>query len=201
MMDSGQQNALHDKKPESSKDQGVANNDSAQYVEIKLSDDKLQCWLKISKTPEGNMPSVEEAQKILSQNKISQQMIKNEVLEDVFAKSKCDQEILIAEGKPAIDGEKGKVSYLFKCENIANSREKEKARVDFKQTGYVIQVKKGLVLAEIFPPKQGQDGISVTGEVIAAIQYDPIELPSVRTLKNLIKIRIKLLRRLMEWLR
>ena len=42
MMDSGQQNALHDKKPESSKDQGVANNDSAQYVEIKLSDDKLQ---------------------------------------------------------------------------------------------------------------------------------------------------------------
>ena len=123
------------------------------------------------------MPSVEEAQKILSQNKISQQMIKNEVLEDVFAKSKCDQEILIAEGKPAIDGEKGKVSYLFKRENIANSREKEKARVDFKQTGYVIQVKKGLVLAEIFPPKQGQDGISVTGEVIAAIQYDPIELP------------------------
>ena len=80
-------------------------------------------------------------------------MIKNEVLEDVFAKSKCDQEILIAEGKPAIDGEKGKVSYLFKRENIANSREKEKARVDFKQTGYVIQVKKGLVLAEIFPPK------------------------------------------------
>ena len=123
------------------------------------------------------MPSVEETQKIISQNKISQNMIKNEVMEDMFAKSRCDQEILIAEGKPAVDGEKGKVSYLFQRENIADSQEDENARVDFKQTGYVIQVEKGSVLAEIFPPKKGHDGISVTGEVITAKQHDPIELP------------------------
>jgi len=160
---------------------GVTNSGEAKpaaSINVHISEDKLECRLRLTKTAEGKMPQVEDVQKALADRKIAQHTIINDALEDMFSHEICDKDVLVASGTPPVDGEKGIVKYFFLTEKSVERREDEQGRVDFKQTGFVKQVKKDDVLAEVFPPKEGKDGVTVTGEVIEAKKYEPTELPA-----------------------
>ncbi len=150
--------------------------DNTQNVEIRISDDKLKCWIKLIKTSEEDPPSVLDVRNALTKNNIPPKMIKNDVLENIFDKSLFNQDFTIAEGIAPVDGAAGKLNYYVEQDKPLQE-EKEDGSVNFKETDFVKQVKKGQVLADALVPKKGTDGVSVTGEIITAIQYDPEVLP------------------------
>jgi len=164
-------------------DQDSPNQDSAESasttgnIEIIISEDKLICWLNLSKTVKGDVPGVQEVQQMLDEKKIARNLLKKEVLERIFDQGLFDQQIVIAEGKSQKDGERGMVKYYFETDPKSVLKADELGSVDYKETGFIQQVKEGAVVAELIPPKDGIEGLTVTGEVIKAKKYDPEHLP------------------------
>lgn len=146
-------------------------------IKVVVSDDQLSCWITIGRTPEGKMPEVSAVQQVLSENDISPKAIKVDVLENIYDKSLFDQKFLVAEGKPWKDAKKGRISYKFKTDISEALEEDETGRIDFKETGLIQQVQEGDVLAEVFQPVKGEDGLAVTGKPLEVKKYEPVKMP------------------------
>ena len=72
----------------------------------------------------------------------------------------------VAQGKPPLDGEDGKVTELFErrrnmCLEVQNG-----SQVDFDQDAQLQPIRKGAVICLIRAPKAGADGMDVTGQTI-----------------------------------
>lgn len=77
------------------------------------------------------------------------------------------QEIIIAKGKPPIEGENGYVEFLVQYE-ISNIQPKlkEDGTVDYREIRQIPMVDVGDTLGIIHPPKEGQDGLNLENRPI-----------------------------------
>ena len=146
-------------------------------IQIKISDDKLSCWITIKKTEDGSTPDVSAVQFLLGEKNIDKKAILNDVLEKIYDQSLFGQEFLVAEGTPPVEGKKGRVKYHFETNPDMTIKKDEKGNVDFKESSMIQQVKKGDLLAELIPPVKGEDGLAVTGEIIEATVFEPVKTP------------------------
>ena len=72
----------------------------------------------------------------------------------------------IARGVMPINGEDGYIKYYFDIEKEIKPKILEDGTVDYKELDAINTVTAGEVLAELIPPREGKDGIKVTGDII-----------------------------------
>ncbi|MCS7461869.1 FapA family protein [Paenibacillus doosanensis] len=140
------------------------------YVEITLSDDKLQAFLQFKNSEEGLSVSLAELEEVLSSYKISHG-IDREILSRVASdpKSFFRGKTLIAQGTPPLHGKDGFIRMTYELTDDAKKPvELESGKVDFREITSNNNVRKGQLLAERIPPTQGIQGRAVTGESLTA---------------------------------
>jgi len=77
------------------------------------------------------------------------------------------EEMEVARGIPAVDGQNGYIEFMFEKEDEARPMEREDGRVDYKELIRLKNVGKGQLLARRHPSRPGTPGTGVTGEEIA----------------------------------
>ncbi len=126
----------------------------------------------------GALPEKSAVLKIIEEKKLSTNLINEEELNRIFEELVSDEKVLIAEGTPGKDGKDGFFKYLFKTKMSEFLQENEQGQIDYKQISFVQHKEAGDVVAELTPPGKGVDGLTVTGEVVKAIDGKPAQLPS-----------------------
>src|SRR5690606_23817925 len=73
---------------------------------------------------------------------------------------------LVAEGEKPVNGEDGYIKYFFPIKIDTTPRELEDGSVDFRNLDIIHNVRAGDLLAELVPPTEGKQGITVQGNII-----------------------------------
>lgn len=147
----------------------VAEKDGAAQVEITVSDDKMKASMRFLSPPQGNCPALTEAhiEKVLAGKKIiagvNKALIPHLVTE-LSATAESKKNILIAEGKPPIDGKDA--TLVFKTGEKAENKDREAGNF----------VRPGQVIAEIIPPTEAVNGVDVYGKEITARNGKPCDI-------------------------
>lgn len=92
--------------------------------------------------------------------------LKEDKLWNIFSDELFNEKILIAEGITPIDGKDGYIKYHFDLEKKISPKVLEDGTVDYRELDIIRNVKKGDILAELIPAKEGKSGSKVTGEPI-----------------------------------
>lgn len=138
------------------------------YVNISLSDDKLIAYLQFTNVDDNFSCTIGQLEDIMKTF-----LIHHGVQYDILAKITQDpkpfffQKVVIAVGDSPVDGENGYIHYLYDLNNEDKKpTEMEDGKVDYKETSSLANVRKGQLIAQRFPAKEGIPGKAVTGESI-----------------------------------
>jgi uncharacterized protein (DUF342 family) len=85
-----------------------------------------------------------------------------------------DQEIVVATGTRAVNGEDGYVTFMINTDNIGRPKETENGRVDYYDLGLIQNVNAGQVLCIVNPPTEGSPGYTVKGEIMKPKSGKPV---------------------------
>ncbi|MDI6703098.1 MAG: FapA family protein [bacterium] len=86
--------------------------------------------------------------------------------------------ILVAQGKPPVSGSDAVINYRFKRERVFRPKELKDGRVDFRELGFIQNVKEGEVLATKIPPTKCTPGMTVTGQEILGKDGEDFSIPA-----------------------
>lgn len=136
-------------------------------VSVRVSSDGMQATVRLV-TPAKNAPpqTEEEIRSVLRAEGVTYGLLES-VVRGLGASPYFEEEILVAEGKPVVHGQDGRVDYHFDVEKefrplIAD----ETGRVDHKELNLIENVVQGQLLAARKPPIPGTPGITVRNEYI-----------------------------------
>ncbi|WP_202708761.1 DUF342 domain-containing protein [Sporosalibacterium faouarense] len=105
-----------------------------------------------------------------------------EEVKEVIVNEIYNKKTLIAKGKDPIHGKDGTITYNFDIEKTDNRvTVMEDGSVDYRNLNLITNVNQGDILAEMTLPTKGEEGFTVTGEVLAAKEG---KLKSLRFGKN-----------------
>jgi len=138
-------------------------------IEIDISEDKMQAYVKLTEPKGMNLPKIEEIKEKLKEAGVVYG-IKEDLILKALKSKKFNTDIIAAEGKIPIDGENAKIKYYIKSVERKNSLKPmmlENGKVDFKNLDIIENVEKGAILAEKLPPKKGEEGVNVCGGKIS----------------------------------
>ncbi|KNF08841.1 protein of unknown function DUF342 [Gottschalkia purinilytica] len=131
---------------------------------IDISSDKMEAYITLTSPDGGKEINFAEGLTLIKETiKIG---LNIEEVEKVFKDKVYNQKIMIAHGMYPIDGVDGYVDYKFSMEKNIAPKILEDGSVDFRDLNLITNVRKGDILAELVPPKDGTDGVTVTGELI-----------------------------------
>lgn len=127
--------------------------------------------------PDGGEPlTVEKGLEMLKENGVTAGIdhacIKEMVTENIYGIPKQ-----VAVAVQPIDGENGYVEYKVDIGSKSSPSIKEDGTVDFHELGIIQNIKKGQILAKLYPPTEGKDGQDVRGNTIKAKDGIPARLP------------------------
>ncbi len=146
---------------------------------VSIKDDKMKAFLSILRIGDEDI-NIDDVLKVLEEKSITFG-IKTQVIRDTIKKVNDKKvtldDILIAEGLTPIDGEDGKVEFLFDLHNKVTPHEDEGGHIDFHDLHMVENVKKDQPLARLIPPTQPQAGKNVLGKEIMPEEGKPSKLP------------------------
>lgn len=125
---------------------------------------------------EGKPATVEMAHAALRNEKVVVG-IDVDMLQSVFKDKLFNREIVIAHGKPVVDGKDAQIKMYVDTEVNLVPKEDEKGNVDFKDINLIQNVTKGQKLAEVIPPVPGKEGRTVEDKPILPQVGKTIPLP------------------------
>ncbi|MDD3364048.1 MAG: FapA family protein [Syntrophomonas sp.] len=133
-------------------------------VKVNIHKDKMKAFLETT-PPSGNgIPcSLQMAKSILAEKGVAFGIDEKQIVEALLEKN-WGIEVLVAQGKPAVDGKDAIIEYKF-----VNPKEKllpqadEGGNIDFREMGLVNNITKGTILALRTPPLAGESGMDVLG--------------------------------------
>jgi uncharacterized protein (DUF342 family) len=135
-------------------------------AKVAVSKDKLQAYVLIaSPSQDGKALSKSMIEAALKQKNI-QFGIDENMINELEKSPIYEKGILIATGIDPKSGTDGRINYLFDLENEKKPQILENGKVDYHNLGFVKNVKKGQVLAEIVEPIEGVTGKDVYGKDI-----------------------------------
>jgi uncharacterized protein (DUF342 family) len=139
--------------------------DTMVYVE---NENDMRAYITVqAPKPGGSDWTYEQYDKFLKSNFIIFG-INEEVLRNFADRPIYGQKVLVAEGKPAINGLSSYMEYYFEADPGIRLRESEGGRVDFKELNLIQNVLKDQALAKKIPAEKGVEGESITGERLHA---------------------------------
>lgn len=140
------------------------------YVEISLSDDKLQAYLQFKNSEDDLSFTLAQLEEVLNSYHISHG-IDNDMLNAIVREPRAFflNKTVIAHGTPPVSGQDGYVHLLHDLsEDSKKPMELESGKVDFREVTTINNVRKGQLLAQRVFATQGIAGRAVTGEELAA---------------------------------
>ena len=131
--------------------------------------DQAYMWAKVlvSKPQNGGkVPTLAEVRRILAQNGVTAH-IDDDALKEYLKELPENKSVIVAKAIPAVDGENGKVDYMFEPSSDKRPAvDEETGIVDFKELGTVHNIQKGTLIASIKYNTVGTPGSDVRGAVI-----------------------------------
>ncbi|PKI18176.1 DUF342 domain-containing protein [Colwellia sp. 12G3] len=149
-------------------------------AKVSLSPDNMSATLEITAGYGGkqfNNSSVVELLKEHNVTKgISKENLVNIVQQSLLLKGGKSISTEIALGKNSVNGENGYIKYLVgdPVDRILRPKRLENGKVDMRELGDLVVVKKGRKLARLIPPTDGQEGFNVIGDIVEATRGDAV---------------------------
>lgn len=135
-------------------------------MRIYVDDFKMQASVFIDPPlGEGKDITYEELEKQIKQNKITYGVKWGEVQRIIDEKIYHTQ-VVVAEGKPVVDGINGKITDLFPRERKITFKEREDGTINFKEMDLVVNIGAGDPICQIQPPIPGEEGMNIYGVVV-----------------------------------
>lgn len=91
-------------------------------------------------------------------------------LKEIHENRIYNKKICIAKGREPVQGQNGYIKWYFNLENKHKPKILKDGSVDYRNLNIINNVKKGQLLAERIPATIGENGITVTGEIIPSIK-------------------------------
>lgn len=151
-------------------------------VNVEITTDKMLGVISFTEPQNGGgRISLDEVKKAIKDKGIVAG-IKEEDLVEICDQHRSNYKYVIAQGKAPIEGEDGRIELAFNYEELKSFTPKVKAdgTVDLRDLSAVKNVKKGEKLATRIPAKQGQDGYTVTGQVLKPKRVKEARIPKGR---------------------
>lgn len=136
-----------------------------EFSEVTISEDKMQATINLPPKENGEHYSIFEVTKMLRRSGVKQG-IDNVRLKKVIENDEFDQDIVVARGKPVIDGKDGFYQYYFNKDLKKSPKVLDNGAVDYKNMNLFETVQKDQLLAEYIPSKKGEFGYNVLGEFL-----------------------------------
>jgi hypothetical protein len=150
-------------------------------IDLSVSPDKMKAQVTFHPPGEGGKhPSPAQARELLRENKITYGVMEEELKN---ALAQCaqggypDQPVVIAEGTPPLNGENGKIDFLFNLETSLKPKVNPNGTVDYKNVELVVSVSKGQELARLIAPTKGAPGRDILGRPAPAVDGVAAKLP------------------------
>ncbi|WP_159436057.1 DUF342 domain-containing protein [Anaerosalibacter sp. Marseille-P3206] len=154
-------------------------NDNNQII-VEVSRNGLEAYLTLKQ--EGYLDTDFSYEEVLNKIKdIIKSDIDEQIVKEIVYQKIYNDKLRIAKGQPPEDGKDGYIKYFFEDKKKITPKVNTNGTVDYRELDLINNVKKGDILAEIIPPKEGKDGIKVTGEIIP---YKKGKLPYLKPGKN-----------------
>lgn len=148
-------------------------------VSVMVSPDKMKAYVTFTPPDNGKMLTLEEVLDELSRNGVIYGINRTN-LETLVKYPVYNQMICVAEGKPPVNGQNGKVEFHFDINREHKPTILEDGRVDFRELNLIQSIEMGGVLCSLVPPAQGTPGKTVAGTDIPAVDGKPAVLPRGR---------------------
>lgn len=145
-------------------------------VNIGVSPDKMKATMIIFPPDGGRMLTRSELKEALKNSGVVYG-IYDETLEMLAKSPIYNQQIVIAEGTPPVNGINGRLEFHFEINKDAKPTIGEDGRVNYKELNLIENVRKGQVLVTAIPPIPGKPGKNVLGFEIPALDGKPAVLP------------------------
>lgn len=121
----------------------------------------------------GKAPTPNEVRRVLAQNGVTAH-IDDEALKEYLKDLPANKSVIVARAVPAVDGENGKVDYMFEPSSEKKPTvDEETGIVDYKELGTIRNIQKGTLIASIKYNTTGTPGSDVRGAVIAPLPGVP----------------------------
>lgn len=139
-------------------------------LEVLFSDDQSSASIIVKPDVEIPQMTVDGLKQFLSEQKITYGVIEENMLNLVQNPANYrGVPLKIAEGKSAKNGKDGYIEYVYEQQNTTETPQQDDQQIiDFRNIKNVDNIKKGQMLARRISPEEGEDGVSVTGNVIKA---------------------------------
>ena len=136
-------------------------------MDVKITPDKMYAVVKFyAPSGDGDNLSETEIYQELRDKKVTNGILDVMIKKHVEAPEYC-KNMVIAKGKPAVNGQDAVIDYKFNVDRKAKPRLNEDGTVDFHQLDNINHVKKGELLAVLTPADPGTPGKDVCGNQIA----------------------------------
>src|SRR3989304_8850106 len=155
--------------------------DKTKFLSIKVSDDHMKVYLTVKPVAqEGIDINSDDVLKILQSKNVSfginEEVIKN-TLDKVKQEKFSMENVLIAEGDHAINGEEGRLEFLFNVDKKIKPQEGAHGKVDFHEVSMVENVEKEQPLVKLIDSTLGTPGKNVYGKMVNPVHGKPCVLP------------------------
>jgi hypothetical protein len=155
-------------------------------ISVSHTADGLKAFVCVPESMVGNYPSVEELRIALAEKGIVFG-VDNDALERMVGGVVYNVNIEAAHGLPPVDGTPGRIDILVDVSSRGKPKALPGGRVDHRDLGYVVNVRKNTQIMRRIPPYPGTDGKSVLGKPIHCNQPPRILLlpgPGTRILEQ-----------------
>ncbi|GHF92983.1 DUF342 domain-containing protein [Thalassotalea marina] len=148
-------------------------------LEVTFGPENMSATMEVTAPYGGNALSQRDILLCLEQHGVTKGIFKSAIQELIERSSQLasggKHSVEIASGTASIDGKNGYIKYLVDDikQRILKPKKLDNGKVDMRELGDFIHVKKGTELAQLMPPTSGQPGFTVKGEVIEPIAGEP----------------------------
>lgn len=147
------------------------------YVKVRILQNGLEAAITVTQGQEdGKQVTIDLAHAALKKEKVVVG-IDTDLLQSIFKDEEFGKEIIIAHGKPAVDGKDAKIKMFINTKIDFVPKEDEKGNVDFKDIKVIQSVTNGQKLAEMIPPVPGEAGLTVTDRKLLPVVGKMMQLP------------------------
>jgi len=147
------------------------------YVKVRILLNGLEAAITVNQGQEdGKQVSIDLARAALKKEKVLIG-IDTDRLQSIFNEEEFGKEIIIAHGKPAVNGKDAKIKMYIDTKVDVVPKEDDKGNVDFKDIKLIQNVTKGQKLAELIPPIPGEAGLTVNDRKLLPVVGKMMQLP------------------------
>src|SRR3972149_6017043 len=155
--------------------------DKTKFFAIKISDDHMKVYLTVKPFAQKDIDiNLNDVLQTLQSRSISfgikEDVIKT-TLDEVRQKNSSVENMLIGEGDHAIQGEDGRLEFLFNVDKKIKPQEGDHGKVDFHELSIVENVEKEQPLVKLIDSTPGTPGKNVYGKMVTPVHGKSFVLP------------------------